>query len=111
VRTAVVWADTLGFYEGYPEERDDGAKRGVDLKEQEPFPPMSEQGFRPGIGNGGDLSGQGRDLRPVLENLQAVMKHHGDEQEEFDGEGDCIEIVLGSAWHLVSQNQVGNAAH
>ena len=63
---------------------------------------MSEQGFRPGIANGRKVSGQGRDLWPVLENLQAVMNHHGDEQEEFYGEGDRIEIILGSAWLLVS---------
>ena len=95
-------ADTSAFYKSYPKERDDGAKRGVDLEEQEPLPPMSEQGFRPGIANGGKVSGQGRDLWPVLENLQAVMNHHGDEQEEFYGEGDRIGIILGSAWLLVS---------
>ena len=39
------------------------------------------------------------------------MKHHGDEQEEFDGEDDRIEIALGSAWLLVSQNQVGDAGY
>src|SRR5207249_2993190 len=53
----VVLTDTLGFYESHPQERDDGAKPGVDLKEEEPLPPMSEQGFRPGIGNDGKLSG------------------------------------------------------
>ena len=51
------FGDTLGFYKSYPKERDDGAKRGVDLEEQEPLPPMSEQGFRPGIGSGGKVSG------------------------------------------------------
>ena len=32
-------------------------------------------------------------LGSVFENLQAVMHHHGDEQEEFDGEGNRIEII------------------
>jgi len=72
---------------------------------------MSEQRLRPGICGNRQLRGEGGDFGSVLENLQAVMHHHGGEQEEFDGEGNGIEMTRRRAGRLISQRQVDDSGH